>query len=185
MKLVAGLGNPGRDYESTRHNLGFDVMRLLAERYAVGSPRRKFEADTIEVNLANNPVMLLCPQTFMNRSGRSLRAARDFYKLENTDVLVVCDDVNLPVAKLRVRAGGSAGGHNGLKDIISALAGDDFPRLRIGVGAPPGSMSQADFVLRKFAKSERPDIDVAVATAADVVVDWVRQGIDYCMNQYN
>lgn len=185
MKLVAGLGNPGRNYVGTRHNLGFDVMRILADRYAAASPRQKFDAEVLEVTIDGGPVLLMCPQTYMNQSGRSVRAARDFYKLDNHQVLIVCDDVNLPVAKLRCRARGSAGGHNGLKNLIQALNGEDFPRLRIGVGSPPASITQADFVLRRFGKQERREIDVTLAVAADAVEDWVRQGVEHCMNKYN
>jgi PTH1 family peptidyl-tRNA hydrolase len=129
--------------------------------------------------------LLLCPQTYMNRSGSSVLAARDFYKIDHADLLVVCDDFNLPLAKLRVRSRGSAGGQRGLQDIIRRLGTDEFPRLRIGIGTPPPSWDAADFVLSKFAKDEEPAMDAAVCRAADAVVAWATQGIATAMNQYN
>lgn len=185
MKLVAGLGNPGRKYEQTRHNVGFHVAAKLAERFGQSTPRSKFRGEVVEASIGTEKLLLLCPHTYMNRSGSSILAARDFYKLELAELLVVCDDLSLPLGKLRIRAKGSSGGQNGLGDIIQRLGSDEFPRLRIGIESPPPGWDAADFVLSKFSKDDRAEIDVAVSRAADAVECWVREGIESCMNQYN
>ncbi|MEO8494280.1 MAG: aminoacyl-tRNA hydrolase [Planctomycetota bacterium] len=185
MKLVAGLGNPGRKYDQTRHNVGFEVAAKLAERFGQSTPRSKFQGEIVEASIGTEKLLLLCPHTYMNRSGSSLLAARDFYKLELAELIVVCDDLSLPLGKLRIRAKGSSGGQNGLRDIIERLGSDEFPRLRIGIESPPPGWDAADYVLSKFAKDDRAEIDVAVSRAADAVERWVREGIESCMNQYN
>lgn len=185
MKLIVGLGNPGRRYAGTRHNVGFDVVAEFARRHAAGAPRRRFQGETVDVSLAGEKVLLLCPHTYMNRSGNSVRPARDFYQLDSQDLLVVCDDFNLPVSRLRLRARGSSGGQKGLADILRTLGTDEVPRLRIGVGPPPPGWDVADFVLSRFGKEDLPSIEEAVARAADALADFVREGIDYCMNRYN
>ena len=185
MKLVVGLGNPGRRYEGTRHNLGYAVLAELARRLAVGPPKQKFHAEFAEGVVAGQKVVLLSPLTYMNRSGTSVRAARDFYGVADEDVLAICDDLSLPVGKIRLRATGSSGGQKGLEDIIEKLGGDTFPRLRIGIGDPPAGWDAADYVLGRFTKEQLPEIERAVLQAADAVMDWVRQGIAYCMNRYN
>lgn len=185
MKLIVGLGNPGRKYAPTRHNVGFEVLGELARRWGDGKPRVKFQGETVEASIEGQKALLLTPHTFMNNSGRSVLAARDFYKLEDEDLLVVCDDFHLPLAKLRFRGKGSAGGQNGLADVIRCLGTDMFPRLRVGVGSPPPDWNVADYVLSKFTKEEIPLIQQAVTRAADAVADWTREGVQYCMNQYN
>jgi PTH1 family peptidyl-tRNA hydrolase len=185
MRLVVGLGNPGRRYEGTRHNLGYAVLAELARRLGVGPPKVKFHGELADGELTGQKILLLSPVTYMNRSGTSVRAAKDFYSLADEDLLVICDDLSLPLGKLRLRAAGSAGGHKGLEDVIAKLQSDGFPRLRIGIGEPPGSWDAADFVLARFTKEQLPEIDLAVLQAADAVMDWVRQGVAYCMNHYN
>jgi len=185
MKLVVGLGNPGRKYEETRHNVGFRVVAELARRMNAPQAREKFDAKYSEVQMAGERVLLLCPQTFMNRSGASVLATRDFYKLENEDILIVCDDLSLPLGRLRFRPKGSAGGQKGLNDVIQRLGGQDVPRLRIGIDPPPENWDVADFVLSKFRQDELKTIDVAIQVAADAVETWSRAGVDVCMNQYN
>lgn len=185
MKLVAGLGNPGRKYEQTRHNVGFQVAAKLAERFGQSTPRSKFQGEVVEASVGAEKLLVLCPHTYMNRSGSSILAARDFYKLELAELIVVCDDLSLPLGKLRIRAKGSSGGQNGLKDIIERLGSDEFPRLRIGIESPPPGWDAADYVLSKFTKDDRAEIDVAVSRAADAVECWVREGIESCMNRYN
>ncbi len=185
MKLVVGLGNPGRKYEGTRHNVGFAVVGELAKRHAVGRPKEKFHGEVVEAELGGQKLLLLGPLCYMNLSGKSVLAARDYYSLANEDLLVVCDDLNLPLAKLRFRPGGSAGGHKGLLDIIAKLGTDEFPRLRIGIGAPPDHWDAADFVLGRFTEMEKPEMAQATASAADAVADWVVQGMALCMNRYN
>jgi PTH1 family peptidyl-tRNA hydrolase len=160
------------------------VIGELAGRYAPVSSRSRFKGEFAELALRGTKALLLCPQTYMNRSGASVLAARDFYKLELGDILVICDDFNLPLAKLRVRAKGSAGGQKGLEDIIRCL-GDEFPRLRLGIGPPPGNWDVSDFVLSKFTKSEAPEMALAIVRAADAAETWVADGIEVCMNQYN
>jgi PTH1 family peptidyl-tRNA hydrolase len=189
MKLIVGLGNPGRKYEGTRHNIGFDVVAELARRQA-GSPagatfRKGFQGETADGNLGGERLLLLRPHTFMNRSGSSVVEARDFYKLTNADLLIVCDDLNLPFGKLRIRASGSSGGQKGLEDAIRCCGGEDVPRLRIGIGQPPERMDAADFVLAKFSVAERQEMGVAAALAADAAEMWVREGVAACMNRYN
>jgi PTH1 family peptidyl-tRNA hydrolase len=185
MKLVVGLGNPGRKYEATRHNLGYRVVAELANRHAGTRPPPRFGGETVDVDLGGVKTLLLSPTTYMNRSGASVLEARDFFKLPCQDLLVVCDDMSLPVGKLRFRASGSSGGQKGLEDIIRRLGTEDFPRLRIGIGSPPPGWDAADFVLSRFADSEQPQIDEAVRRAADAVADWARYGIQFCMNRYN
>lgn len=188
MKLIVGLGNPGKKYEGTRHNVGFDVLKVLAERNGAAGTKSAFQAETMDVQVGGERALLMWPQTFMNRSGSSVVAARDFYKLTNADVLVVCDDLNLPLGKLRVRAKGSSGGQKGLEDTIRALGGDEIARLRVGIGSPSelhAEMDAADFVLGKFAKAERTEMEIAVKLAAEAAEVWVREGIATCMNRFN
>lgn len=127
----------------------------------------------------------MCPMTYMNRSGASVLAARDFYKLELSDLLIVCDDFSLPLAKIRIRAKGSSGGQKGLEDVIRRLGSNEFSRLRIGIGTPPEQWDVADYVLSKFTAVERDEVDTAIQRAADAAEAWMREGIDKCMNQYN
>ncbi len=185
MKLVVGLGNPGRKYEATRHNLGYRVVAELAKRHGGSRPRQRFRGETVDVDLGGVRTLLLSPTTYMNHSGASVLEARDFFKLPCQDLLVVCDDLSLPVGRLRFRASGSSGGQKGLEDIIRRLGTEDFPRLRIGIGSPPPGWDAADFVLSRFAESDAARIEEAVLRAADAVADWVRHGIEFCMNRYN
>ncbi len=185
MKLVIGLGNPGRSYAATRHNVGYEVAAELARRHAAGKPRARFQGEVLEVNIAAQPLLLLRPETFMNLSGASVLEAQQFYKLPLEELLVVCDDLNLPLGKLRVRAGGSAGGQKGLENIIHRLGTEMVPRLRIGIGQPPPQWQWADYVLSKFSKEEIPQIEQAIVLAADAVAVWARDGLQECMNRYN
>jgi peptidyl-tRNA hydrolase, PTH1 family len=185
MKLVVGLGNPGPKYAGTRHNIGFDVLDYLAAAPGVGRWRSRFEALLTEMAEGAEQVLLLKPETFMNLSGRAVRAAVDFYKLAPADLLVVCDDIALPLGKLRARAKGSDGGQKGLRNIREQLGTDEYARLRIGVGAPGEHLDAADHVLSRFKPGERKAVEEAVAQAAQAVLLWVRQGIDVCMNRVN
>lgn len=185
MKLVVGLGNPGRKYVGTRHNIGFAVLAGLASRHQADRAKLKYEAEVTEILLGDERVMLLAPQTYMNASGRSVHAAVGFFRLMPEDVLVICDDMNLPLGKLRLRKSGSAGGQKGLKNILDQLGTENVPRLRIGVGSPPAGINGADYVLRSFAKSELDEVDGAVSRSLDAVECWSDRGIDAAMNEFN
>ena len=168
-----------------RHNIGFEVLACLAQRYDVGRPKAKFNAEVAETIINNQKTILLSPLTFMNLSGQSVGAAVDFYKLPLTDILVICDDINLDAGRLRFRPGGSAGGQNGLKDIINRLGSQDFGRLRVGVGRPPANWDVADYVLGKFSSEQAGEMEVSVARAADAVEVWIADGIQRAMNHFN
>ena len=184
MKVIVGLGNPGAKYHGTRHNIGFEVIDYLAKAPSVGAFRSAFSAQVAEATEAGEKILLVKPETFMNLSGRSVRSIVDFYKLATADVLVVCDDFNLPLCKLRVRANGSAGGQNGLKNIQECLGTDAYLRMRIGVGQP-GPGEAVDFVLSRFKPGERATVDEAIAAAANAVSIWIRRGAEACMNSAN
>jgi peptidyl-tRNA hydrolase, PTH1 family len=184
MKIIVGLGNPGTKYTGTRHNIGFEVIDYLAAGPGCSPFREKFEAFVAEMKEGEETILLVKPLTFMNLSGRAVRAILDFYKLPVEQVLIVCDDFNLPLGKLRVRTKGSHGGQNGLRNIQEQLGTDAYARLRIGVGQPtPGDA--VDFVLSKFKPGERAATEEAIANAAQAVLVWVRQGVEACMNRFN
>ena len=185
MKLIVGLGNVGRKYEKTRHNIGFEVLESLAARSPGASSKEKFEGRLMDAMILGERVLLLWPHTLMNRSGQSVSAAAIFYQLEPADLLIVCDDFNLPLGKLRFRSEGSAGGQKGLDDIIKRLGTDEFSRLRIGIGPVPDAWDPADFVLSKFGASERPTVDETIDRAVDAVECWVKEGIAVGMNRFN
>ena len=183
MKVVVGLGNPGSRYAGTRHNVGFEVVDMIAAGPGTGPFRKKFEAQVAELKYGDEAVLLVKPETFMNLSGRSLRAAVDFYKVAPADVMVICDDMALPVGKLRIRGTGGNGGHNGLRNIEAQMGTVDYARLRLGVGAR--ETAGVDHVLGKFKPGERPAVEQAVERAAEAVLVWVKDGITVCMNRYN
>lgn len=184
LKLVVGLGNPGSKYQGTRHNIGFDLVDRLAEGGSRASFSRKFDGLLAETEIDYRRVLLLKPETFMNLSGRSVGQAVRFYKIEPPDLLVVCDDLSLPLGKIRLRPGGSDGGQKGLRDITAHLGTDQFPRLRIGIG-DQGELDAADFVLSRFRSTERALIDDTLILASQAVAVWVAQGIDTAMNRFN
>ena len=184
--LVVGLGNPGPKYEWTRHNVGFLVIDQLADRENLPVQRLKHKALTNTALIGGKPVLLMKPTTYMNLSGEAVRPAVDFYKVAPDHVLVVSDDTALAVGRLRIRRGGSAGGHNGLKNIILHLGTDQFPRLRVGVGEKPHpDYDMADWVLGKFQGEDKKAIDQAVKRAADAVECILAEGIDRGMSRFN
>jgi PTH1 family peptidyl-tRNA hydrolase len=185
MKVLVGLGNPGKKYEGTRHNVGFEVVCELAYRHGDTKSKVKFEAEIAELSVAGQKLLLAAPQTFMNASGRSVRQLADFFQIAANDFLVICDDINLPLGQLRIRRSGSSGGQKGLENIIQHLGTQAVPRLRIGVDKPEAGRDSADYVLERFRKSEQASVDKAVRTAADAVAVWVAEGIDQAMNRYN
>lgn len=185
MKIVVGLGNPGKQYEGTRHNVGFEALSLVAEQWDAEAPKSKYDALVSEAMVSGERALLVWPQTYMNRSGSAVRQAIEFYKAPLEELMVVCDDFNLPVGRLRIRGKGSSGGQNGLKDIAHQLGAEDYARLRIGVGPVPASKDAADFVLGRFGRKERELIEVTLQDAAAAVACWAQQGVSEAMNQYN
>lgn len=185
MKLVVGLGNPGRKYAGTRHNVGFDVVGRVAHRCGAPAPRAQFQAEMTEAAVHGERVLLAAPQTYMNLSGRSVRQIVDFYKLPLNQLLVVCDDLNLPAGRLRLRASGTAGGQKGLQNIIEHLGTEQFSRLRLGIGRPPPEIDAVDYVLMRFPASERELMEAAIVQAAEAVELWIRLGTSVAMNQIN
>jgi len=184
MKLVVGLGNPGSTYVGTRHNVGFEVVDIMALGPGGGKFQRRFDAEVAEGLEGLEKVLYAKPLTFMNLSGRCVRAALDFYKLTTADVLVVCDDVNLPLGQLRMRPGGSAGGHNGLKDIEKQLGTQEYARLRLGVGGSDRG-ELIDHVLGRFKPSERDAVKDMLIRAAQATGCWMREGTAATMNRFN
>lgn len=184
MKIIVGLGNPGLEYSKTRHNAGFMVLARLADRHRLTSPKHRFHSETLEGHVAGEKVMLLSPLTYMNKSGLAVIEALRFYKLEPCDLMVVVDDIALPCGKIRLRASGSAGGHNGLGDIENRLSTRDYPRLRIGID-PPGRIPQIDYVLGRFTEQQLADLDPALDQSCDAIECWIRDGIDKAMSLYN
>lgn len=183
MKLIVGLGNPGPQYAGTRHNVGFDVVDILARRWSTGMESEKFHGWFGQADVGGERAALMKPTTFMNRSGRAVLAAGQFYKLELPDLLVIADDLALPVGKIRIRAKGSAGSHNGLKSIIDTLGSDEWSRLRIGIGDRVGS--GASFVLSRFDREEEEVMGIVRERAADAVEHWIRHGTDLTMTRFN
>ncbi len=184
--LIVGLGNLGDQYERTRHNVGFDALDTLAGELGVSVKRLKFKALTAAADIGGEKVLLMKPTTFMNLSGEAVEQAASFYKIPPQRVLVISDEVALPPGKLRVRASGSAGGHNGLKNIIAHLHSEDFPRIRIGVGQKPHpDYDMADWVLSRPQGDDRKAVDEAIRKAAKAAQAVVTQGLDRAMGQVN
>src|SRR3954451_19830788 len=199
MRLIVGLGNPGKEYVGTRHNIGFEVLDAFAARFGwtfgpgdyERQAKTKFDGLAMDgpVPLAasggTEKVLLLKPTTYMNLSGRAVQSAMAFYQLTPQDIMVVLDDLALPCGKLRIRSGGSDGGHNGLKDIQRALGTNQYPRLRMGIDAPPPPIAGKDYVLGRFSPDQRKLIDPAIDRATGAIVTWVDKGLNVAMNQFN
>ena len=197
MRLVVGLGNPGKEYAGTRHNIGWEVVDHLAAKLGfTHSPadfdrtaRTKFEGlaldGTASLPGGGEKLLLLKPTTYMNLSGRSVQAAMAFYQLAPADVMVVLDDLALPAGKIRLRPGGSDGGHNGLKDIQRALGTNQYPRLRLGIDPPPQFVPGRDYVLGKFSEAQREPMRQAIGRACDAIVTWMGEGIEKAMSRFN
>jgi len=198
MKLVVGLGNPGREYAGTRHNVGFEVLDRLAMKCGLISTASDFDRmarSQFEGLALDGPVMLgggkqerfllLKPLTYMNLSGRSVQAAKAFYQLSNDDLMIVLDDLALPCGKIRIRANGSTGGHNGLRDIERALGTSDYARLRVGIDPKPERVPQKDYVLTRFSEEQRSRVNPAIDRSADALLTWAEQGVVTAMNRFN
>ena len=184
--LLVCLGNPGKQYENTRHNIGFLAADALEKRYDVKINKLRYRALTGEVRIGGQRVLVIKPQTYMNLSGEAVKLAGGFYKIPPEHVLVISDDVALPLGKLRIRAGGSAGGHNGLKNIIAHLGTDQFPRIRVGVGAPAHpDHEMVDWVIGNFTPQERKTVDAAVEKALDAAECLIEKGVQEAQNRYN
>lgn len=185
MYIIAGLGNPTREYSKTRHNAGFEVIDVLADRLGTTVEDKKFKGLYGRGIIGGEKVLLLKPQTFMNLSGESIREAADFYKVEPDHIIVIYDDISLGVGQLRIRTKGSAGGHNGIKSIIAHLGTQEFPRIKVGVGDKPKKMDLADYVLSRFSKEDQALMEDAYKEAARAAEVMIGQGADAAMNQFN
>jgi len=186
MYIIVGLGNPGKQYEHTRHNVGFDTIDVLAERYRISVDARKHKALYGKGMIEGNKVILAKPQTYMNLSGESVRELIDFYKIDEAEELIVIyDDISLEPGQLRLRAKGSAGGHNGIKNIIAHLGGQEFKRIKVGVGEKPKGYDLADYVLSRFSKEEREKVEASLERAADAAVKIITDDMAAAMNEYN
>ena len=183
MILIVGLGNPGKQYEKTRHNIGFDVIDYMANKYNIDVNREKFKGICGEGFIENKKVILLKPLTYMNLSGESIRESVNFYKLEDDEIIVVYDDISLDIGSLRIRENGSAGGHNGIKSIIQNLGGDKFPRVKVGVGQPKDNL--VNHVLGKFSKEDREHIEKVIPVVSDAIVEIVKNDAKESMNKFN
>jgi len=198
MKLIVGLGNPGREYVGTRHNIGFDVVDVLTSRLGLASgndgfdrlARAKFSGLALNgihilPSAATEKILLLKPLTFMNLSGKAVQSAIAFFQLQPSDIMIVLDDIALPCGKIRIRPSGTSGGHNGLKDIERVIGTDRYPRLRLGIDPPAQFVPQRDYVLGKFSEPQRVAMKTAIDRAASAIFCWIENGIEPAMNRFN
>ena len=184
--MIVGLGNPGSQYEKTRHNVGFRVIDMIAGKLRTKVDRLKMKALTRQVDCSGQKILLVQPQTFMNLSGAAVSALASFYKIKPEHILVIFDDISLPVGKIRIRKDGSAGGHNGIKSIIQSLGTDQFPRVKVGVGAKPHpDYDLADWVLSKFSAQEEKNLQPALENAAEAALLVLEQGVEKAASTYN
>lgn len=183
MYLVVGLGNIGEEYKNTRHNIGFDIVDIIAKKYNIEINRQKFKGSYGEGRIENEKVLLLKPSTYMNLSGESAIEASNFYKIDKENIIVIYDDMSIDIGKLRIRGKGSAGGHNGIKNIIQHLNSDIFPRVRVGIGQPDGNV--VNYVLGKFSKDQREIIEKILDVAASACISIIKDGVTEAMNNYN
>lgn len=186
MRLIVGLGNPGEKYSHTRHNVGFDVIDILSQKLDIPVKKLKCRATIGEGMLGGEKIVLIKPQTFMNLSGLTVSDALSWYKAEPKDMLLIVDDIDLPLGQVRIRAKGGPGTHNGLRHIVQCTGTGDFPRVRVGVGAPPPEWDLADWVLSKYAdEASRKTAFDAYMLAAEAALCWAEHGIDLAMNRHN
>ena len=185
MYVIAGLGNPGREYEGTRHNVGFMTLDALADKYNIDVREKAFKGLIGKGVIEGNKVILVKPQTYMNLSGECIRQVMDYYKVDPAEFIVIYDDISLVPGGIRIRKKGSAGGHNGIKNIIAHLGTQEFPRVRIGVGEKPARMDLADYVLGHFSTEDRAKVEEAIGHAMDATVLMMQGDVDKAMNDYN
>ncbi|CAM3229859.1 aminoacyl-tRNA hydrolase [Sporolactobacillus spathodeae] len=184
--MIAGLGNPGREYAGTRHNIGFDVIDRLANKYGIEINKSKFNGLFGKGTVNGEPVILVKPLTYMNLSGEAVAPLLRFFQIESSDLLIIQDDMDLPVGRIRIRAKGSSGGHNGLKSLIRHLHSEEFARIKVGIGHPPRDQQAViSHVLHGFTREEQPAIDDALDRAASAAVDWLVEPFVKVMNTYN
>ncbi|MBX7149335.1 aminoacyl-tRNA hydrolase [bacterium] len=185
MKLIVGLGNPGSEYAKTRHNFGFMVVDLLAETLKSSFKDSKYKAEIASAEINGEKVLLVKPQTFMNVSGEAVQPLAHFYKVAPQDILVVFDDLDLPFGRMRLAAKGGAAGHNGIKSLISHLGTQEFPRLKMGIGRPPGVMEVTDFVLSAFVKTQKKVLEELLIVGVNACTAFVKEGLTTAMNAFN
>ena len=185
MKIILGIGNPGAQYADTRHNVGFMAADRYAEKHGLTSWRRRFHSLVAEGTVGPHRVLLMKPDTYVNESGRAVRAAADWCNVSADGIIVVCDDFNLALGRLRVRGKGSSGGHRGLESVAAHLGTDEFPRLRIGIGGVQPERAARDFVLSRFSPADRSVVDAAVERATRALDVWLESGLDRCQNEFN
>lgn len=185
VKIIVGLGNPGSTYAATRHNIGFDAVTRISDDYDIFLDLKKHKAVCGKGRIAGEKVLLAQPQTFMNLSGECVRELIDYYKIEPKDLIIIYDDISLEVGQLRIRPRGSAGGHNGIKNIIANLGTEEFPRIKIGVGEKPKGWDLKDYVLARFQKEEEPVIREALSRTSKACAVLIQEGIDAAMNEFN
>lgn len=185
LKLIVGLGNPGREYFRNRHNVGYQIVNLLAKAHGLRFDKRRGKARLALGSVDEQRVILVKPRTFMNESGRAVAQVARFYQVEPADMLVIFDDLDLPIGRIRLRPHGGTGGHKGIASIIKLLASRDFPRLRVGVGRPPGKMDPADYVLQNFSAEQEEVMAEVREQAVAAVEHWLAEGIESAMNEYN
>ena len=185
MYIIAGLGNPGKEYAGSRHNVGFMTLDELADRYNIDVREKAHKALIGKGMIEGNKVILVKPQTYMNLSGESIRSVMDYYKTEPSEFIVIYDDISLEPGQIRIRKKGSAGGHNGIKNIIAHLGTQEFPRIKVGVGAKPPRMDLADYVLGRFSAEDRRVMEEAFKTAAKAAQVMITDGAEAAMNQFN
>lgn len=185
MKLIVGLGNPESDYSNTRHNMGFNVINALSKEYEIDISRNKFEAEFGTGIIEGEKVILIKPQTFMNLSGRSVIEFVNFYKISLEDLIIIYDDMDIEISKIRIRKSGSPGNHNGMKSIVNILANDKFPRVRVGIGKPIYDDDIINYVIGAIPEEEIPGLNEGVKRAKDAMVELLKNGIDSAMNKFN
>ncbi len=185
MKLIVGLGNPGKQYENTRHNIGFLVIDKLSEQLNIRLDQAKFKGIFGMGNVEGEKILLLKPLTFMNLSGESIRAVMDYYQVQIEDLVVIYDDLDLPIGRIRLRQQGSAGGHNGIKSTIAHLSTQNFNRIRVGIDRPKNGMNVADYVLGRFTKDERLMMEDVIVKCSDACDQWLNRPFLQVMNEFN
>ena len=185
MKIIVGLGNPEKDYSKTRHNMGFNVINSLASNYKIDISKKKFDAEYGTGQIEGEKVVLVKPQTFMNLSGKSVIQFVNFYKISMEDLLIVYDDVDIDISKIRIRKNGSAGSHNGMKSVVEELNTDEFPRIRVGIGKPKYEDDMINYVIGAIPEEEIEGLNLGVDKAKDAIIEIIKYGIDLAMNKYN